>query len=65
MNDNKPNFSIDIVLKDDDIEVTSTSDKNFIMNQKEKTLLLIALFQLKEKIINNELMSKLPYKLSY
>ena len=51
MNDNKPNFSIDIVLKDDDIEVTSTSDKNFIMNQKEKTLLLIALFQLKEKII--------------
>ena len=39
MNDNKPNFSIDIVLKDDDIEVTSTSDKNFIMNQKEKTLL--------------------------
>ena len=55
MNDNKPNFSIDIVLKDDDIEVTSTSDKNFIMNQKEKTLLLIALFQLKEKIINNEL----------
>ena len=55
MNDNKPNFSIDIVLKDDNIEVTSTSDKNFIMNQKEKTLLLIALFQLKEKIINNEL----------
>ena len=55
MNDNKPNFSIDIVLKDDDIEVTSTSDKNFIMNQKEKTLLLIALFQLKEKIINIEL----------
>ena len=55
MNDNKPNFSIDIVLKDDDIEVTSTSDKNFIMNQNEKTLLLIALFQLKEKIINNEL----------
>ena len=55
MNDNKPNFSIDIVLKDDDIEVTSTSDKNFIMNQKEKTLLLIALFQLKEKIINNDL----------
>lgn len=55
MNDNKPNFSIDIVLKDDDIEVTSTSDKNFIMNQKEKTLLLIALFQLKEKIINDEL----------
>lgn len=55
MNDNKPNFSIDIVLKDDDIEVTSTSDKNFIMNQKEKTLLLIALFQLKEKLINNEL----------
>lgn len=55
MNDNKPNFSINIVLKDDDIEVTSTSDKNFIMNQKEKTLLLIALFQLKEKIINNEL----------
>ncbi len=55
MNNNKPNFSIDIVLKDDDIEVTSTSDKNFIMNQKEKTLLLIALFQLKEKIINNEL----------
>lgn len=55
MSDNKPNFSIDIVLKDDDIEVTSTSDKNFIMNQKEKTLLLIALFQLKEKIINNEL----------
>ena len=55
MNDNKPNFSIDIVLKDDDIEVTSTSDKNFIMNQKEKTLLLIALFQLKEKKINNEL----------
>lgn len=55
MNDNKPNFSIDIVLKDDDIEVTSTSDKNFIMNQKEKTLLLIALFQLKEKIIKNEL----------
>ena len=55
MNDNKPNFSIDIVLKDDDIEVTSSSDKNFIMNQKEKTLLLIALFPLKEKIINNEL----------
>ena len=55
MNDNNPNFSLNIVLKDDDIEVTSTSDKNFIMNQKEKTLLLIALFQLKEKIINNEL----------
>ncbi|MBL3518879.1 hypothetical protein H0A43_00130 [Arcobacter lanthieri] len=55
MNDNKPNFSIDIVLKDDDIEVTSTSNKNFIMNQKDKTLLLIALFQLKEKIINDEL----------
>ena len=28
MNDNKPNFSIDIVLKDDDIEVTSTSTKH-------------------------------------
>ena len=55
MNDNKPNFSIDIVLKDDDIEVTSTSDKNLIINQKKKTFLLIALFQLKEKIINNEL----------
>ncbi len=49
MNDNKPNFSIDIVLKDDDIEVTSTSDKNFIMNQKEKTLLLIRPISIKRK----------------
>lgn len=51
----KPNFSIEIQLKDDDIDVISTSSENFILNQKDKTLLLIALFQLKEKVINDEL----------
>ncbi|MFW3399640.1 hypothetical protein [Aliarcobacter butzleri] len=51
----KPNFSIEIQLKDDDVDVISTSPVDFILNTKDKTLLLIALHQLKEKIKNNEL----------
>lgn len=54
MND-KPNFTIKIQIKNDDINVISVSSENFVLNQKDKTLILIALHQLKEKILKNQL----------
>lgn len=54
MND-KPNFSIEIQIKDDDINVLLVSEKDFVLSQKDKSLLLIALHHLKEKIKNNQL----------
>ena len=47
-------LTIKIQIKDDDINVISAKTKDFIFNQKEKSLLLIALYQLKQKILNNE-----------
>ncbi len=54
MND-KPDFSIEIQIKDDDINVLLVSEKEFVLSQKDKSLLLIALYHLKEKIKNNQL----------
>lgn len=54
MND-KPDFTIEIQIKDNDINVISASSKDFVLNQKNKSLLLIALYQLKERIQNNQL----------
>lgn len=51
----KQYFCIEIKIENDDIDVNSTSSEGFILEQKEKTLLLIALFELKEKIKNNQL----------
>ncbi|MCG3663000.1 hypothetical protein L5F37_06265 [Aliarcobacter butzleri] len=51
----KSKLSIEIQLEDDDINVSSTSPVDLILNPKDKTLLLIALHQLKEKIENNKL----------
>ncbi|MDN5052911.1 hypothetical protein PJV92_10170 [Aliarcobacter butzleri] len=51
----KSKLSIEIQLEDDDINVISTSPVDLILNPKDKTLLLIALHQLKEKIENNKL----------
>lgn len=51
----KSKLSIEIQLEDDDINVISTSPVDFILDPKDKTLLLIALHQLKEKIENNKL----------
>jgi hypothetical protein len=54
MRDN-PDFKIEIQIKDNDINVISASSKDFVLNQRDKSLLLIAVYQLKEKIKNNEL----------
>lgn len=54
MND-KPDFTIEVQIKDNDINVISASSKDFVLNQKNKSLLLIALYQLKERIKNNQL----------
>lgn len=54
MND-KPDFSIEVQIKDNDINIISASSKDFVLNQKNKSLLLIALYQLKERIQNNQL----------
>ena len=54
MKDN-PDFRIEIQIKDNDINVISASSKDFVLNQKNKSLLLIALYQLKERIQNNQL----------
>ena len=54
MND-KPDFTIEVQIKDNDINVISASSKDFVLNQKNKSLLLIALYQLKERIQNNKL----------
>jgi hypothetical protein len=54
MRDN-PDFRIEIQIKDNDINVISASSKDFVLNQRDKSLLLIAVYQLKEKIKNNEL----------
>ncbi|MPL66201.1 hypothetical protein SDC9_11870 [bioreactor metagenome] len=51
----KSKLSIEIQLEDGDINVISTSPVDFILDPKDKTLLLIALHQLKEKIENNKL----------
>lgn len=51
----KPVLTIEIQIKDNDINVISASSKDFILNQKDKSLLLIALYQLKEKVKNNQL----------
>lgn len=51
----KQYFCIEIKIENDDIDVNSKSSEGFILEQKEKTLLLIALFELKEKIKNNQL----------
>ncbi|BAK73183.1 MAG: hypothetical protein IE890_02260 [Arcobacter sp.] len=55
MNDNNPDLIIEIQIKNDDINVISSKTTNFKLEQKEKSLILIALYQLKQKIINNEL----------
>lgn len=54
MKDNSQELTIEIQIKDDDISVISARTKDFEFNQKEKTLLLIALHELKEKIISGE-----------
>jgi hypothetical protein len=51
----KPILTIEIQIKNNDINVISESSKDFILNQKDKSLLLIALYQLKEKVKNNQL----------
>lgn len=51
----KSKLSIEIQLENDDINVILTSSVDFILNPKDKILLLIALHQLKEKIENNKL----------
>jgi hypothetical protein len=47
----KPILTIEIQIKNNDINVISESSKDFILNQKDKSLLLIALYQLKENVI--------------
>lgn len=54
MNDN-PDFSIEIQIKENDVNVISIAARDFVLNQRDKSLLLIALFQLKERIQNNQL----------
>ncbi len=54
MKDNSQELIIEIQIKNDDISVISARTKDFEFNQKEKTLLLIALHELKEKIISGE-----------
>lgn len=54
MKDNSQELIIEIQIKDDDISVISARTKDFEFNQKEKTLLLIALHELREKIISGE-----------
>jgi hypothetical protein len=51
----KPDFSIEIQIKDEDINVFSISSKEFTLTAKNRSLLLIALHQLKEKILNKKL----------
>lgn len=51
----KPDFSIEIQIKDEDINVFSISSKEFTLTTKNRSLLLIALHQLKEKILNKKL----------
>ncbi len=55
MND-KPDFTIEVQIKDNDINVISASSKDFVLNQRNKSLLLIALHQLRERIQNNKLL---------
>ena len=55
MND-KPDFTIKVQIKDNDINVISASSKDFVLNQRNKSLLLIALHQLRERIQNNKLL---------
>lgn len=47
-------LTIEIKIKDDDINVISVKTKDFILNKKERTLLLIALHELKQKILKEE-----------
>lgn len=54
MKNNLQELTIEIQIKDDDISVISARTKDFEFNQKEKTLLLIALHELREKIISGE-----------
>ena len=54
MKDDSQELTIEIQIKDDDISVISARTKDFEFNQKEKTLLLIALHELREKIISGE-----------
>jgi len=61
MNDNKQRkIVLTIELVDDDINVVSFLPKNDYrpLEQREKTLLLIALHELKNKIQNNSLIEK-------
>jgi len=51
----EPRFTIEIQIKDEDVNVFSLAKEGFILTAKDKSLLLIALHQLKEKIINEEL----------
>ena len=55
MND-KPDFTIEVQIKDNDINVISAFSKDFVLNQRNKSLLLIALHQLRERIQNNKLL---------
>jgi hypothetical protein len=54
MNDN-PDFSIEIQIKENDVNVISIAARDFVLNPRDKSLLLIALYQLKERIQNNQL----------
>lgn len=47
-------LTIEIKIKDDDINVISAKTRDFRLNQKERTLLLIALHELKQKILKKE-----------
>ena len=42
-------------IKENDVNVISIAARDFVLNQRDKSLLLIALFQLKERIQNNQL----------
>lgn len=54
MKDNKI-LSIEIQLEKDDVKVIAKSSEDFFLDNKNKSLILIALHELKEVIINNKI----------
>lgn len=54
MKDNKI-LSIEIQLEKDDVKVIAKSSEDFSLDNKNKSLILIALHELREVIINNKI----------
>lgn len=54
MKDSK-NIILSININDDDVSVKTLEKEGITLSKKDKTLLLIALYQMQQKILNDEL----------